>query len=94
MKVLTMTHLKAGIISLTHNLAKYLSPHIRVNAIAPGWIKTDMTKDIDKDFKKKEEEKILLNRFATPEEIADAVYFLANNTYVNDCILKIDGGIK
>ena len=53
-----------------------------------------MTKDIDKDFKKKEEEKILLNRFATPEEIADAVYFLANNTYVNDCILKIDGGIK
>lgn len=85
---------KAGIISLTHNLAKYLSPHIRVNAVAPGWIKTDMTKDIDKDFKKKEEEKILLNRFATPEEIADAVYFLANNTYVNDCILKIDGGIK
>lgn len=85
---------KAGIISLTHNLAKYLSPNIRVNAITSGWIKTDMTKNLDKDFKKKEEENILLNRFATPEEIADAVYFLANNTYVNDCILKIDGGIK
>ena len=85
---------KAGIISLTHNLAKYLSPNIRVNAIAPGWILTDMTKNIDKDFKKKEEDKILLNRFATSEEIADAVYFLANNTYVNDCVLKIDGGIK
>lgn len=85
---------KAGVVSLTHNLAKYLSPNIRVNAITPGWIKTDMTKNLDKDFKEKEKEKILLNRFATPEEIADAVYFLANNTYVNDCILKIDGGIK
>ena len=51
-------------------------------------------KDLDLNFKKCEEDKILLKRFAEPEEIADAVYFLASNEYVNDCILRIDGGIK
>lgn len=85
---------KAGIVSLTHNFAKYLAPNIRVNAIAPGWIETDMTKDIDTYFKKIEEKKILLERFASKEEIADAVYFLANNTYVNNIVLRVDGGIK
>ena len=85
---------KAGIVSLTHNFAKYLAPNIRVNAIAPGWIETDMTQNIDSCFKKSEEGKILLGRFASKEEIADAVYFLASNTYVNNIVLRIDGGIK
>ncbi len=85
---------KAGVISLTHTLAKYLAPNIRVNAVAPGWILTDMTESLQEKFKSSEEEKILLGRFGNPEEIADAVYFLANNLYVNDCILRIDGGIK
>ncbi len=85
---------KAGIVSLTHNFAKALSPKIRVNAIAPGWIDTSMNKDMDESFKRMEESKILLERFAKPEEIAEAVYFLANNTYVNNSVLRIDGGIK
>mgnify|MGYP004614349997 FL=1 len=85
---------KAGVISLTHSLARFLAPNIRVNAVAPGWILTDMTKDLDLNFKKCEEDEILLKRFAEPEEIADAVFFLASNEYVNDCILRIDGGIK
>lgn len=85
---------KAGVVSLTHNFAKLLAPNIRVNAIAPGWIDTDMTKDIDINFRKKEEDKILLGRFASSEEIADAVYFLASNTYINSVVLRIDGGIK
>ena len=85
---------KAGVISLTHSLARFLAPNIRVNAVAPGWILTDMTKDLDLNFKKCEENKILLKRFGKPEEIADAVYFLASNEYVNDCILRIDGGIR
>ena len=62
--------------------------------MAPGWILTDMTKDLDLNFKKYEEDKILLKRFGKSEEIADAVYFLASNEYVNDCILRIDGGIR
>ncbi len=85
---------KAGVISLTHSLARFLAPNIRVNAVAPGWILTDMTKDLDLNFKKYEEDKILLKRFGKSEEIADAVYFLASNEYVNDCILRIDGGIR
>ena len=85
---------KAGVISLTHSLARFLAPNIRVNAVAPGWILTDMTKDLDLNFKKCEEDEILLKRFAEPEEIADAVFFLASNEYVNDCILRIDGGIR
>lgn len=83
---------KAGCISLTHNFAKALAPNIRVNAVAPGWIETDMNKNIDAEFKKKEIDNILLKRFAEPKEVADAVYFLANNTYACDTILKINGG--
>lgn len=85
---------KAGVISLTHSLARFLAPNIRVNAVAPGWILTDMTKDLDLNFIKYEEDKILLKRFGKSEEIADAVYFLASNEYVNECILRIDGGIR
>jgi len=83
---------KAGVISLTHNFAKEYAPTIRVNCIAPGWVETDMNKNLDKDYISSECEHILLKRFAKPEEIADLVYFVANSTYINDSIIKIDGG--
>ena len=87
---------KSGIISLTHNLASYLSPYIRVNCICPGWIDTNMNKSLDDSFRKKEEDKILLKRFATPQEIANVVYFLSSEdaSYINDSIIKVDGGVK
>lgn len=87
---------KAGIISLTHNFANYFSPYIRVNCVCPGWINTDMNKDLDEDFIKEEEEKILLNRFAEPSEIANLVYFFGTDksSYINDSIIRIDGGIR
>lgn len=87
---------KAGIINLSHNLANYLSPKIRVNTICPGWINTPMNKDMDTEFKKQEEDKILLKRFAEPNEIANLVYFISSDdaSYINDSVIRIDGGKK
>lgn len=87
---------KSGVINLTHNLANHYSPYIRVNCVCPGWINTKMNQNMDKSFKEKEENKILLNRFAEPKEIADLVYFLSTKeaSYINDSIIRIDGGKK
>ena len=83
---------KAGVISLTHNLATEFSPNIRVNAICPGWVNTEMNKQLDEDFIKKETSKIKLGRFAEPQEIADAIYKISTCTYINDSIIRVDGG--
>ena len=87
---------KAALISLTHNLAAYLAPNIRVNAVCPGWINTKMNEDLSVDFIKQEQEKILLGRFAEPKEIAPLIFFLASQeaSYMNDSIIRIDGGIR
>ena len=85
---------KAGVISLTHNFALEFAPFINVNCICPGWVKTNMNKDLSLDFIQKEKKKILLNRFAEAEEIAKVVVFLASQkaSYINDTIIKVDGG--
>ena len=85
---------KAGIINLTRNLAKELAPKIQVNSIAPGWVDTEMNKDLPKDFIKEETEKIYLKRFAKAEEIAKTILFLASDdaSYITGSILKVDGG--
>ena len=83
---------KAGLNSLTHNFATLYSPYVLVNAIASGWVETDMNKDMDINYKKNEEKKILLNRFAKPDEIADVVYFLSQASYINSAIIRVDGG--
>jgi 3-oxoacyl-[acyl-carrier protein] reductase len=85
---------KAGIISLTHNLAMEFAPYINVNAVAPGWVNTEMNRELDKEYIKEEEFKIYLKRFAEPKEIAKAIVFLASDdaSYVNNAIIRVDGG--
>lgn len=84
---------KAALISLSNNIAVELAP-IRVNTVCPGWVNTDMNKELDLDYVKAEEEKILLKRFAEPEEIAKTVLFLCsdNASYINKSIIRVDGG--
>jgi len=83
---------KAGVISLTHNFAIEYAPIVKVNTVAPGWINTEMNKELDEDYIKEECKHIMLNRFAEPEEIAETVYFTATSSYLNDSIIKVDGG--
>ena len=89
---------KSAVISLTKNFAKEYAPYINVNCIAPGWIKTDkiieLDKSLDNKFIKSESEKILLKRFATPEEISKVILFLASNdsSYINGEVIRVDGG--
>lgn len=87
---------KAGLISLTHNLAIEFAPNIRVNAVAPGWMNTDMNIELDQDYIKEECDHILLNRFGDPKEVAKVVFFLASDdaSYINNSVIRVDGGLK
>ena len=84
---------KAGLIGFTKSLAKEIgSRNIRVNAIAPGFIQTDMTKGLEET---KIAEHIALNRLGNPEDIAKTVKFLAEDgTYITGQVIGVDGGLS
>ncbi len=85
---------KVAIISLTHDLAIQLQPYINVNAVAPGWVDTDMNKDLPKEYLEEEKEKNCKKHIAHPSEIAKVIAFLASDDaeYINSEVIKIDGG--
>jgi len=87
---------KAGVISLTKNFANALAPHIQVNSVAPGWTETTPVMKMNPNDLKVEKEHILMERFATPEEIARVVRFVASeeNSYMTGAIIRVDGGKK
>jgi 3-oxoacyl-[acyl-carrier protein] reductase len=92
--VLPYTLAKGGIITMTKSFAKELAPNIRVNAIAPSNVMTDMTKGAGNDFIEFLKQETPLKRIAEPEEIAKAILFLASDdaSYITGETLVIDGG--
>ena len=85
---------KAGIIGLTKSVAKELAGRgITCNAVAPGFIETEMTEALPETIAKKQLEAIPLNRYGRPEEVAEVVVFLACSPYITGQVIQIDGGM-
>ena len=87
---------KGGIIAFTKSLAKEVASfNIRVNAIAPGFIETDMVQNLKEDYKNKMKALIPLGRFGKPEEVAETVNFLLHEKahYITGQVIQIDGGL-
>ena len=87
---------KAGIIGFTKSVAKELaSRNIRANAVAPGFIETDMTDVLKEDVKEHIYNQIPLKRMGTAKEVAELIYFLGsdNSSYITGQVINIDGGM-
>lgn len=87
---------KAGVIGFTKALAKEIAPYnIRVNAVAPGFIETDMTSALNEKYKQRLNDSIPLKRFGIPDEVASAVLFLLSDEsrYITGETIQIDGGL-
>lgn len=86
---------KAGVIGLTYSCAKELASRgIRVNAVAPGFIETDMTAAIPAEIKESMKKSIYLGRTGQPDDIANATAFLASDaaSYISGIVLPVHGG--
>ncbi len=87
---------KAGIIGFTKSIAKELaSRNIRVNALAPGFIETDMTKVLSDAVKENIHNQIPLKRMGSPKEVANLIYFLGTeeSSYITGQVINVDGGM-
>jgi 3-oxoacyl-[acyl-carrier protein] reductase len=87
---------KAGVIGFTRTVAREVGSHgITANAIAPGFIETDMTGQMKEDWRQEIKRNIPLGRFGTPQDVAEAVAFLASDEagYITGQVLGVDGGM-
>lgn len=87
---------KGGVIAFTKSLAKELGKRaITVNAIAPGFIETEMTNDLPEAVKSKVLSQVALERYGKPEEVAEVVLFLAKGaSYITGSVISVDGGLS
>lgn len=84
---------KSALINMTQNLARGLAPHIRVNAVAPGFVDTPWTKDWPADRRERSIQGTLLKRLGTPEDIAEVILFLAiGASFMTGQTVVADGG--
>ena len=85
---------KAGLIGAARSLAREVgSRGIRVNVVAPGFVETDMTAELDENQRAAILSGIPLARYAQPSEVADVVSFLATASYVTGAVIPVDGGL-
>ena len=87
---------KAGLIGMSKSLAmEYGKKNIKINCISPGFIKSDMTDKISDNFKQSLQEKISLNRFGVPDDVANAVVFLSSDLsdYITGETIHVNGGM-
>ncbi|ACB84943.1 3-oxoacyl-[acyl-carrier-protein] reductase [Natranaerobius thermophilus] len=86
---------KAGVIGLTKTLARELAPRgVRVNAVAPGFIDTEMTENLSEQVKEELLNQIPMKRYGCPEEVAETVLFLTEQaTYLTGQVINVDGGM-
>lgn len=85
---------KGGLVGMTRALALSLAPHVRVNAIAPGLVGTEMSMAIPEDIRDRMEATIPLGRMGTPEEVANVAWFLLTplSSYVTGHVVVVGGG--
>ncbi len=85
---------KGAVMAATHSLAKSLAPHVRVNCLAPGWIRTKWGENASREWQERARKESLQDRWGEPEDVSQVARFLASpaGAFINGQIININGG--